>query len=141
MISPFLIYLFSSKTKQKKILKNKPIDLNKIGLSTIEYSEKKSKENIFEIYVKNETSETLIINRNSLLESNSWYIFTIDKYKPIYLSNGIEFHIDTVLNLEIVDLRNQIIGFEEDYFQKNNVPEYVNWACIIAEPNKGVAIE
>ncbi|WP_406683414.1 hypothetical protein N1F78_12095 [Seonamhaeicola sp. MEBiC1930] len=141
MILPFLIYFFSSKTKQKKVLKNNPIDLNIIGLSTVEYFEKKSNENIFEIYVKNETSDTLIVNRNSLLVPNSWHIFTTNKYKPIYFSNGIELHIDKELNLEIVDFRNQIIGLGDDYFQKNDVPEYVNWAFIIAEPDKGDAIE
>ena len=57
-----------------------------------------------------------------------------------YFSNGIEFHIDKELNLEIVDYRNQIIGLGDDYFQKNDVPEYVNWAFIVAEPNKGDGI-
>ena len=137
MILPFLIYFFSSKPKKKKVLKSNPIDLDKAGLTTMEYFEKKSKENIFEIYVKNETSDTLIVNRNSLLEPYSWYVFTTDKYKPICFSNGIEFHIDKELNLEKVDFRNQIIGLGDDYFQKNNVPEYVNWAFIVAEPNQG----
>ena len=141
MILPFLIYFFSSKPKKKKVLKSNPIDLDKAGLTTMEYFEKKSKENIFEIYVKNETSDTLIINRNSLLDPNSWYIFTTDKHKPVYFSNGIEFHIDNELNLKIIDYRNQIIGLGDDYFKKHDVPEYVNWAFIIAEPNQGDAIE
>jgi len=141
LILPFIIYFFSSKQKQKKVLKSNPIDLNKIGLTTMDYFKKKSKENIFKIYVKNETSDTLIVNRKSLFESNSWYIFTTDKYKPIYFSNGIEFHIDKELNLEIIDFRNQIIGLGDEYFKKHDVPEYVNWAFIIAEPNKGDIIE
>lgn len=141
MILPFLIYFFSSKPSQKKILKSNPIDLNKVGLTTLEYFEKKSKKNIFEIYVKNETSDTLIVNRSYLLEPNRWYVFTTNKYKPVYFSNGIEFHIDEELNLEILDFRNQIIGLGDDYFKKHDVPEYVNWAFIIAEPNQGDAIE
>ncbi len=141
LIIPYFIYLFTSKSKQKKVLKSNPKDLSKIGLTTIEYFEKKSKENTFEIYIKNETSETLIVNRKSQLESNSWYIFRTDKNKPIYFSNGIEFHIDNELNLEIIDFRNQIIGLGDDYFKKNSVPEYVNWAFIIAKPNQGDAIE
>ena len=141
MILPLLIYLLLSKAKQKKVLKSNPIDLNKIGLTIIEYLDKKSKENFCEIYVKNETSDTLIINRESLLEPNSWYIFTTHKYRPIYFSNGIEFHIDKELNLEVFDYRNQIIGLGEDYFWKNDVPEYVDWAFIIAKPGQGDAFD
>ena len=141
LILPYFIYLFTSKLKQKEVLKSNLVDLNKIGLTTTEYFEKKSKENVFEIYVKNETSDTLIVNRNSLLEPNNWYIFNTDKYKPIYFSNGIEFHIDRELNLEVVDLRNQIIGLGDEYFKENDVPEYVNWAFIIAEPNQGDGME
>ncbi|XLS30543.1 hypothetical protein ACJD0Z_06885 [Flavobacteriaceae bacterium M23B6Z8] len=141
MLLPFLIYIFSSKSEKKKVLKSNPIDLNKIGLTTIEYFEKKSKKNIFEIYVKNETPETLIVNRTSLLEPDSWHVFTTDKYKSLYFSNGIQFHIDKELNLEVIDSRNQIIGLGGDYLQKNEVPEYVDWAFIIAEPNEGDALE
>ncbi len=141
LILPYFIYLFTSKSKRKKVLSSNPLDLNKIGMTTVEYFEKKSKENIFEIYVKNETSSTLIANRNSLLKPNSWYIFATDKHKPIYFNNGIEFHIDKELNLEIIDLRNQIIGLGDDYFKKNDVPEYVNWAFIIADPNQGDGME
>jgi hypothetical protein len=141
MILPFLIYFFSSKQKLKKVLKSNFIDLNKVGLTNMEYFEKKSKKNIFEIYVKNETSDTLIVNRNSLLEHNSWYVFTTDKYNPIHFSNGIEFHIDKELNLEIIDFRNQIIGLGDDYFKKHDVPKYVNWSFIIAESNQEDSIE
>ncbi|WP_282124730.1 hypothetical protein [Algibacter mikhailovii] len=141
LMLPYIVYIISSKSKQKKVLKSNPIDLSKVGLTTIEYFEKKSKKNIFEIYIKNETSDTLIINRNSLLEPYSWYVLTTDKYKPIYFSNGIEFHIDSELNLEIIDFRNQIIGLGDEYFKKHHVPEYVNWAFIIAKPNQGDSIE
>ncbi len=141
MILPYFIYFISSKSKHKEILKSNPKDLNKMGLTTLEYFDKKLKNNLFEIYVKNETNDTLIVNRKSLLESNSWHIFQTDKYKPIHFSNGIEFHIDKELNLEIIDYRNQIIGLGDDYFKKYNVPEYVNWAFIIAKPNEGDTAE
>jgi hypothetical protein len=137
LILPYLIYLLKSKPNKKTILKSNAIDLSKIGLSMTEYLERKEQKKKFEVFVKNETDETIIVNRKSLLEPNCWYVFTINKYKSLFLSNGIEFHITKELTLETVDLRNQILGLGGDYLKENDVPEYVDWAFIITENNQG----
>jgi hypothetical protein len=61
--------------------------------------------------------------------------------ESIFFSNGIIFDIDKNNNLEIEDFRNQIIGLGDDYFKKYDVPDYVDWAFIIAEQNKGDTAE
>ncbi|WP_435623914.1 hypothetical protein [Flagellimonas sp.] len=141
LVLPYLVYLITSKSKQKKVLNSNPIDLNKMGLTTMDYFDRKAEQKFVEIYVKNETSDKLIVNRKSLLEPNRWHIFKMDKHKSIYFSNGIALHVDEELNLEIDDFRNQIIELKDDYFEKYNVPEYVNWAFAIAKPNMGDVLE
>jgi len=137
LILPYIIYLFSSKSKQKKVLKNNPIDFNTFEINEFDYSERKRKKKIFEIYVLNKTAETLIVNRKSLLKPNTWHIFKLNKHKSLYFSNGIEFHITKKLDLETYDNRNQVIGLGGKYLKKYNVPNYVDWAFIISGLNKG----
>jgi hypothetical protein len=141
LILPYFIYLYTSKASKKSILKGNPIDLDKIGVTTPEYMEQKANDHIVEIYVKNETSDKLIVNRESYLEPQSWHVFTIGECGSVYFSNGIEFHIDKELSLSIKDYRNQIIGLKDDYFEERNVPEYVDWAFAIAEPGQGDGLE
>jgi hypothetical protein len=141
LILPYLIYLFSSKSKQKKVLKSNPIDFNTFEINEFDYSERKTKKKIFEIYIFNETAESLIVNRNSLLKPNVWYIFTLTKHKSLYFSNGIEFHLTREFHLETYDHRNQVIGLGGKFLKKYDVPNYVDWAIVISQPNQGDNIE
>jgi len=123
LILPYLIIL-KLRPRQKligNIIKNK----------------KTRMKNEFEIFVFNDSRETVIINRNSELVDNQWYVFKMKKNESLIFSNGIIFNIDENDNLEIEDFRNQIIGLGEEYFKKYDVPNYVNWAFIISKPNKG----
>jgi hypothetical protein len=122
LILPYLITL-KLKPRQKltgNIIKNK----------------KTREKNEFEIFVFNDSGETLIINRNSELEHNQWYVFNMKQNESLIFSNGIIFYLDENNNLEIEDFRNQIIGLEEEYFNKYDVPDYVNRAFIISKHNK-----
>jgi hypothetical protein len=141
LIIPYFLHLILSKQKPKKNLGNNSKKFDKSGLTIEDYKKQKLKSDLFDIFILNETNENLIINRKSILEPDNWYIFQIDKYKPIYFSNGIEYHIDNDKNLETIDYRNQIIGLGDENFELYQVPEYVNWALVIANPNGGDTAE
>ena len=124
LILPYFFYVLIYKRKPKLIEK-------------ITKNNKTRNENEFEIFIVNESEETLIINHNSELEDNQWYVFKIKKNESLIFNNGIIFKLDKNNDLEIEDFKNQIIGLGEEDLKKYNVPNYVNWAFIIAKPNKG----
>ena len=141
LIIPYFIYLFSFKSKSRNKLKPNKKDSNKTGINNTRNLQSKKRKKRFEIFVLNESNDNLIVNRNSELDNNQWYIFQMKPNESIFFSNGIIFDIDKNNNLEIEDFRNQIIGLGDDYFKKYDVPDYVDWAFIIAEQNKGDTAE
>jgi len=121
LILPYLFYVLLYKRKLKHIGKIKKI----------------RNENEFEIFILNKSKKTVMINHNSEIEDNQWSVFKIKKNESLFFNNGIIFKLDKNNDLEIEDFKNQIIGLGEEDLKKYNVPNYVNWAFIIAKPNEG----
>ena len=121
LILPYLFYVLLYKRKLKHIGKIKKI----------------RNENEFEIFILNKSKKTVMINHNSEIEDNQWSVFKIKKNESLFFNNGIIFKLDKNNDLEIEDSKNQIIGLGEEDLKKYNVPNYVNWAFIIAKPNEG----
>ncbi|MQP53631.1 MULTISPECIES: hypothetical protein [unclassified Flavobacterium] len=121
LILPYLFYVLLYKRKLKHIGKIKKI----------------RNENEFEIFILNKSKKTVMINHNTELEDNQGSVFKIKKNELLIFNNGIIFKIDKNNDIDIEDFKNQIIGLGDEYLKKYNVPNYVNWAFIIAKPNKG----
>jgi hypothetical protein len=130
LMIPYLIYLLASKSKPRKKLQGNRTDSSKASATN------NRKKGTFEIFVLNESNNTLIVNRNSELENNQWHIFQVKPNDSIFFSNGIVFTITDDHALTIADFRNQILEIGNDYFQKNE-PENVDFAFVITEPNNG----
>ena len=101
------------------------------------YLEFKAKKGFVEIYVQNQTGDTLIVNRRSLLENGKWHVFKTKIHHSLYFSNGIVFNISEERHVELIDQRHQVIGLGDEYIRKHGIPEYVNHAFILGKPNQG----
>lgn len=131
-----MIYQFKQ-NPTKKVLKGEKLALHKMGHTIKSYFEFKAKKGFVEIYVQNQTGDTLIVNRRSLLENGKWHIFKVKKHHSLYFSNGIVFHINGENHVEVEDGRNQVSGLGDEYIRKHGIPEYVNHAFILGKPNEG----
>jgi hypothetical protein len=124
LILPYFIHLFFSKPNVRKKLKG---NLNR--------SPNSQGKNSVEVFVLNESEETIIVNRKSDLDQNQWYIFPLKKNEPLYFSNGVVFSLNKNGDVVVQDFRNQVLKLAVDDFRKYDVPHRVNWAYMIAKPD------
>ena len=133
LIIPFLYYIITSGNKKEKLKGNKKKDRQDL-ISPRGRKQKKTKK-AFDIYIRNETTDSLIVNRKSILDNDQWHIFELKFDEALYFSNGIIIEIESSEFLEIDDFRNQVIGIPIDEYRSYDIPDYVDFALIISKPN------
>lgn len=135
-MAPFFIFLFTQKPTPKTKLRGNNARLR----NQLNPNRKKTKNSCF-VYIRNETDESLIVNRKSILEENQWYIFELKFEETLYFSNGITIERENEDLLEIHDFRNQITGLPKDEYRSYDIQDYVDFALIIGEQNDNEIIE
>ena len=135
-MAPLFIFLFTLKPTPKTKLRG-----NNARLRNQLNPRRKKAKNVCFVYIRNETVESLIVNRTSILEEEQWYIFELKFEETLYFSNGITIERENEDLLEIHDFRNQITGITKDEYRSYDIPEYVDFALIIGEQNEGEIIE
>ena len=140
LMTPLAIYLYTLKPTPKTVLRGRTKSQRTDLISHRSRDRKKAKR-VFNVYIRNETTESLIVDRKSILKHDQWYIFELKFEETLYFNNGITVEMENEELLEIHDFRNQIIGISKDEYRRYDIPDYVDFALIIAKQNEGNPIE
>ena len=90
----------------------------------------------FTVYLKNNTTEEIIIDRNSILGPHAWYIFILEIQETLYLSNGVEFTLNNE-GIGVFDPHQIICGLGMDERHQLNIPIQISAAFLIEATGEG----
>ena len=141
LMVPLVIYLYTLKpTPKTKLRGNKRRQGN--GLMSNYGRSKKKAVKAYNIYVKNESGGSLIVNRKSVLDNDQWHIFQLKFHRALYFSNGIVVEVGAdEEGIEIDDFRDQVIVLEDEDYRTYDIPDDVEFAFIISERNDSEIVE
>ena len=137
MIMPLFVYylfkgkLFKKNTKEDNLKTYLP--LNKID--NVNLIEKKAKD-IFLVYIYNDTKNK-VSAEEIIIEPNKSYVFQVRNEEIIKLSNGIEFYIEEMENLTVIDKKSQLKGIGKEYLDQYLIPKNIDFAFVIDYPFLG----
>jgi hypothetical protein len=137
MILPLFVYysirgkLFKKNDKEDNLKTYLP--LNKI--ENIILNEKKTKE-IFLVYIYNDT-ENIVSVKEIIIAPKKSYVFQVRNDEIIKLSNGVEFYIEEMENLTVIDKKSQLSGIGQENVDKYLIPKNVDFAFFIKYPFLG----
>ena len=137
MIMPLFVYylfkgkLFKKNTKEDHLKTYLP--LNKID--NVNLIEKKAKD-IFLVYIYNDTKNK-VSAEEIIIEPNKSYVFQVRNEEIIKLSNGIEFYIEEMENLTVIDKKSQLKGIGKEYLDQYLIPKNIDFAFVIDYPFLG----
>lgn len=137
MFLPILIYYYSTgqlfeKNPKENNLKTY-LPLNKID--KVNLIEKKIKD-IFLVFIYNDTKNKVSVKK-IIIEPNKSYILKARSDEIIKLSNGIEFYIEEMENLTVIDKKSQLKGIGQEYLNQYQIPKNVDFAFFIVYPFLG----
>ena len=132
----FVYYLFKGKLFKKNTKEDNLktyLPLNKID--NVNLIEKKAKD-IFLVYIYNDTKNK-VSAEEIIIEPNKSYVFQVRNEEIIKLSNGIEFYIEEMENLTVIDKKSQLKGIGKEYLDQYLIPKNIDFAFVIDYPFLG----
>jgi hypothetical protein len=137
MLMPLFVYylfkgkLFKNNTKEDNLKTYLP--LNKID--NVSLIEKKAKD-IFLVYIYNDTKNK-VSTKEIIIEPNKSYVFQVRNDEIIKLSNGVEFYVEEMENLTVIDKKSQLKGIGHEYLDQYLIPKNIDFAFVIDYPFLG----
>ena len=92
---------------------------------------------VYDIFILNETANSISANEKVIIKPNESYAFKIPDTMGIALNNGIQFFFGETEGLEVIDNKIQVAGLGEEWLRKLNIPKSTDWAFSILNPGKG----
>ncbi|CAL2104419.1 conserved protein of unknown function [Tenacibaculum sp. 190130A14a] len=89
------------------------------------------------IFLYNESSNDVEITKELKIKPNHFRILNMRETDSLILNNRIKFTFNDDNELEIEDNNSQISGLGGEFLNDYKVPNGVEWAFVIVEPNKG----
>jgi hypothetical protein len=109
------------------------LPLNKI--KDINLNVKKTKE-IFLVYIYNDTKNKVSV-KEFIIKPKKSYIFQVRNDEIIKLSNGVQFYIEEMENLTVIDKKSQLSRIVQENLEKYFIPKNVDFAFFIKDPFLG----
>ena len=94
---------------------------------------KKKIKDIFHVFIYNDTKNKVSVNE-IIIEPNKSYILQVRSDEIIKLDNGIEFYIEGMENLTVIDKKSQLKGIGQEYLNQYQIPKNIDFAFFIVYP-------
>ena len=92
---------------------------------------------VHNIFIYNETKNSIIANQKITIKPNESFVFKIPDTMGIALNNGIQLFFGETEGLEVIDNKIQVAALGGEWLEKFNVPESADWAFTILNSGEG----